>query len=476
VGCAVGFFLLAAAVRGAAEPDRPPNVVLLFADDLGYGSTSSYGGEVPTPNIDSIVHQGIKFTSGYMTAPVCNPTRQALLTGRYQQRWGSELNYQTVAPVGAAKGTLGIEHTTIANALKKRGYTNGAFGKWQLGMRELLHPLDRGFDYFFGMSAGMNYLDPDWPGAHYLSVDVPRFEGDLPGVDEGEENPDRILGLYRGRELIPLEEYLTEHLARESAGFIERNRDRPFFVYLAFNAPHVPLQVTDKYYQRFPQYESEAQRIYAGMISALDDAVGVVLAKLRETGLDENTLVIFASDNGAVAEGDGVRRSNRPLIGHKRNLYEGGIRVPFAMRWKGRLEAGRRYTQPVSSLDLFPTAVTLAGETDLEQYRLDGVNLLPYLEGEKEGSPHEYLFWRSGPNAAVRSGSWKLLMIGSEITRLYDVDRDPAESRDLASQQPAVVERLKAAFDRWNQQMERPRESGRQATTKFNGDVIKWHI
>jgi arylsulfatase A-like enzyme len=450
----------------AAETDRP-NIVILLADDLSYGSVSWYGGDIPTPHIDSIARNGIGFTSGYMTAPVCNPSRPGLMTGRYQQRWGKELNSQTVPPVGAPKKSLPVSETTLATALKRLGYATGAVGKWQLGMEKGHHPLDRGFDFFLGMPSGSRFVDPRWPKVHI----APDFGGARKAKGGG-----RPRGLFRGREPIPFDEYLTDRLGREGVAFIERHKDEPFFLYLAFHAPHTPIETTDKYYQRFPQFKNETLRIYAAMISAVDDWVGAVLAKLRENDLEEKTLVIFASDNGAAKGSDVDGKRNKPLIGHKRNLYEGGIRVPYMMQWRGRLEGGRKYEIPVSSLDIFPTALAAAGVKDLSRYRLDGVNLLPYLQGKKQGAPHKYLFWRSGPNAAVRKGPWKLLMCRSDLMRLYNVDEDPGESKDLASEQTGLVKEMKRAFDRWSKDKVAPRKGSRRVKTKFNGDVIEWHI
>ncbi len=448
----------------AAEAE-PANVLFLFADDFGYGSVSSNGGDIPTPHIDSIGRNGVRFTSGYMTAPVCNPSRHGMMTGRYQQRWGKEQNSQTVPPLGQQRsGDLPLEQTTIAEALKKVGYHNGALGKWQLAWGKGYHPLDRGFDYFVGMKSGMTHLDPTWPNAHV----------EVGGANRAPAGPPR--GLFRGREPIELDEYLTDKLAHEGVDFIERNKDRPFFLYIPFYAVHNPIQVTHKYYQRFPQYENETKRIYAGMISALDDAVGALLAKLREEGLEEKTLVIFTSDNGAAEPSDVDRVANQPLTGHKRNLYGGGIRIPYLLQWKGRIPAGQTYTHPVSSLDIFPTALAAAGKEDGGEYRLDGTNLLPYLEGGNTGAPHEYLFWRSGHNGAVRHGAWKLLMSGSEITRLYDADKDPSESKDLSSKKPELVRKMKQAYERWSEEMAEPRESSRKIKTYFNGDEIQWHI
>ncbi len=470
---------------GAAAAEQA-NVVFLFADDLGYGNVSSYGGDVPTPHIDSIGRNGVRFTSGYMTAPVCNPSRHGMITGRYQQRWGKELNSQTEMPEGqTSRGDLPRDQKTIADGMRKAGYRTGAFGKWQLSWRDGFHPLARGFDDFVGMISGMSHLDPNWPDAHIappaeLLEHAPEDPEVIAYIARARENPSRATGppkgLFRGREPIELEEYLTDQLANEAVDFIERNKDRPFFLYLPFYAVHSPLQVTDDYYQRAPEYRTETRRIFSGMITSVDDAVGSVLAKLREAGLEEKTLVIFASDNGAQGALDVEEVNNKPLLGGKRHLYEGGIRIPFVMQWKGRIPGGQTYTHPIHSLDIFPTALAAAGEEDVAQYKLDGVNLLPYLEGKNTSAPHEYLFWRSAHNSAVRHGDWKLLMSGSEITRLYNVEKDPGESKDMSSEQPDLVRKMKQAHNRWSKEMAAPKESSRVDTTQYNGDEIEWHI
>ncbi len=472
---------------GTASAEQA-NVVFLFADDLGYGSVSSYGSDIPTPHIDSIGLNGVRFTSGYMTAPVCNPSRHGMMTGRYQQHWGKELNSQTVMPVGQRSARhLPRDQKTIANGMKAAGYRTGAFGKWQLSLEDGYHPLDRGFDDFVGMESGMSHVDPRWPDAHVAPPPGPdtviyssaaqREARQNPAPDDTREVTEAGLkGLFRGREPVELEELLTERLAREGVEFIERNKDRPFFLYVPFYSPHAPIQTTDKYYDRFPDIKNEGRRIYAGMISAVDDAVGAVLTKLREEGLEEKTLVIFASDNGASETYDIGHVANLPLIGHKRNLYGGGIRIPYLMQWKGRIPPGQTYTKPVSSLDLFPTFLAAAGVEDVSQYRLDGVNLVPYLDGTNAGTPHEYLFWRSGPNGAVCHGEWKLLMIGSEMTRLYNSEKDPGESKDMSSKRAELVRKMKQAHERWSKEMAGPRESSRKVRTNYNGDEIEWHI
>ncbi len=455
-------------VPRCADPEPlKPNIVVILADDLGYGSVSWYGSEIPTPNIDSIATNGIGFTSGYMTAPVCNPSRPALMTGRYQQRWGKELNSQTVGPVGAAPKSLPKTETTLAAALKGEGYATGAIGKWQLGTAEGYHPLDRGFDSFLGMPSGSRFVDPDWPNARI----APGHE------DSGEQDgAGRYRGLLRGRERVPMDEYLTDRLGREGVGFIERHRHEPFFLYLAFHAPHGPIQTIDRYYDRFPEIEDETARIYAGMISAVDDWTGAVLAKLREHGLEDRTLVIFTSDNGAAKASDTDGKRNAPLTGHKRNLYEGGIRVPYLLQWKDRLEGGRKFDLPVSSLDIFPTALAAAGISSMEGRKLDGVNLVPHLDGSESGHPHRALVWRSGPNAAVRMGPWKLLQSSGGLTRLYKVAQDPSESKDLSDQEPERVSQLREALTEWSDGKVGPREGRRRVKTKFNGDLFEWHI
>lgn len=460
----VGLTLSVGMTLAQGRADQP-NIVVLLADDLGYGSVSWYGSEIPTPNIDSIARNGVGFTSGYMTAPVCNPSRPAILTGRYQQRWGKELNSQTQPPVGAARKSLPISETALPAALKALGYATGAVGKWQLGMADGYHPLDRGFDSFFGMPSGSRFVDAGWSNARIAAG----HEDD--GAADG---TGRIRGLFRDREQVALDAYLTDKLGQAGVDFIERHRGEPFFLYLAFHAPHSPVQTIDKYYQRFPQIENETARIYAAMISAVDDWVGAVLDALRRHGLEERTLVIFTSDNGAAKTSDIDGKRNAPLIGHKRNLYEGGIRVPYVLQWRGTVPAGQRFKHPVSSLDIVPTALAAAGTE--EPPKLDGVNLLPYLTGEREGPPHESLVWRSGPNAAVRSGPWKLLVSESGIERLHDVERDPSETKDLASKHPKQVERLKGIFKEWSKDKVEPREGTRRVRTRYNGDRIEWHI
>ncbi len=443
------------------------NIVVILADDLGYGSVSWYGSSIPTPQIDSIAVNGVGFASGYVSAPVCNPSRPGLLTGRYQQRWGKELNSQTEPPVGAPPKSLPRSESALAEPLSEAGYATAAIGKWQLGMSDGHHPLDRGFEYFFGMPSGSRFVDASWPDARI----APGHRD--PGEPDGSGRQRR---LFRGREPVPMDALLTDMLAAEGAAFIDRHHDEPFFLYLAFHAPHTPIQTTEKYYQRFPEITDETERIYAAMISALDDGVGSVLEALHRHELESNTLVFFVSDNGAAKTSDLDGRRNAPLTGHKRNLYEGGIRVPFALQWPARLDGGLRYGPAVSSLDIVPTALAAAGVDSGGLQPLDGVDLMPFLEGEREGVPHETLFWRSGPNAAVRSGPLKLLLPGGGPLRLYNVEEDPAETKDLSADLQDEVRRLREAFHAWQKPLPPRREGSRKIKTKHTGDVIEWHI
>jgi arylsulfatase A-like enzyme len=479
---AAALLSIATHAQGAAaateSANAKPNIVLIVADDLGHGDIAAYGGDIPTPRIDSIAQGGVRFTAGYVTAPVCNPSRAGLMSGRYQQRWGQEMNEQTLPPDGSPRGALPQAERTLGAAMKAQGYATGAIGKWHLGMQPGYHPMDRGFDEFFGMASGTKYIDRAWPGVHFFDH-LLRFDRAQPPGDGESEDPARLArrGLWRGREPAQLEEYVTDQLAKEAVAFIDRHRDVPFFLYVAFNAPHAPLETTDVYYQRFPQFTDERKRIHAAMISALDDGVGRILDRLQEIGAADNAIVVFTSDNGGPEVTDSDGRCNAPYLGHKRNLYEGGIRLPYIIRWPGHLAAGRTYDQMVSTLDLFPTLLAAAGAAPDGDTTtpLDGVDLLPFLAGDRKTAPHETLFWRSGPNGAVRQGNYKLVF-GGDVVRLYDLEQDPKESHDLSATAADRVAALRKAWDAWNAQLSSPRSSTRTEETTHNGDTFRWSI
>lgn len=409
-----------------AQGRRKPNVVLLFADDLGYAGIGVQGcTDIPTPNIDSIARNGVRFTNGYVSCPVCSPTRAGLMTGRYQQRFGHEFN---PGPATEASDNFGLplEEKTIADYLRALNYRTAIIGKWHLGYRREYLPLKRGFDLFFGFPGGAHsYLD----------------SRDRPG------NP-----IMRGVEEVEEKEYLTDAFAREATSFIDQAKRQPFFLYLAFNAVHNPLQATEKYLARFAAISDPRRRTYAAMMSAMDDAIGRVLAKLREHQLEQDTLIFFLSDNGGPTPQ--TTSSNHPLRGYKGQVWEGGIRVPFLMQWKGRIPAGRVYDQPVIALDVLPTALA-AAEGALPP-NLDGANLLPFVTGQAKGAPHETLYWRFGAAWAVRRGDWKLLEQGDGM-QLFNLAQDVGEQKNLAAEHPEKVRELRAAWEAWNRQLAPPK-------------------
>ena len=425
---------------GGATASSQPNVVVIFADDVGYCDSELYGCDaVPTPNIKSLADDGMRFTAGYVTSPVCSPSRASLMTGRYQHRFGHEF-----LPEGDPSGNAGlpVAETTIAEAMQDAGYVTGMVGKWHLGKNDEYHPLNRGFDEFFGMVTwGADYADPTrddvivW--THPLAQ--PR-DPNSPWAGRGADS------VLRGTEPAGEEAYLTDAFSREAVSFIDAHKDEPFFLYVPYTAIHGPLQVTQEYYDRFPNIDDEAKRIYAAMTSALDDGIGEILQALEQNGLEQNTLVLFMSDNGAgVAE----YTNNSPLRLGKHTLFEGGVRVPYAVRWPAQIAAGSSYQHPVSTLDVFPTVVAAAGGELPVDRSMDGVNLLPYVSGQDGDMPHEALFWRQGPNWAVRQGDWKLIH-AADHTWLYNLAEDIGEQDNVAEQHPDVVEDLTRAYVEWN--------------------------
>jgi len=423
---ATAAFLTAGALV-AASPVRP-NILFIVGDDMGYADVGFHGcRDIPTPNLDALAVSGVRFTNGYVSGPYCSPTRAGLLTGRYQTRFGHEFN-----PGGGESGLPPAE-TTIASRLKSVGYTTALVGKWHLGSRADLQPQRRGFDEFFGFLGG----------AHsYFNT----------------------TGMLRGTEQIKELDYTTDAFGREAAAFIARNRERPWFLYLAFNAVHTPMDATKERLAKFAAITDPKRRTYAAMMSAMDDNIGLVLRRLRETGQERNTLVCFISDNGGpTMPGVTVNASrNAPLRGSKRTTLEGGIRVPFIVAWSGRLTPGV-YDQPVIQLDLTATALTAAGIDAAAERRLEGVDLLPFLTGTKKGAPHDALYWRFGQQMAVRAGDFKLVRYdGNADTltgarnqppsalKLYNLAADLGETRDLAAAMPEKVRELQAKWDAWN--------------------------
>ncbi len=408
--------------------DGKPNVIVIVGDDMGYADIGVHGcKDIPTPNIDALAKAGTRFTSGYVSGPYCSPTRAGLLTGRYQTRFGHEFN-----GAGADVG-LPLTQTTLADRLKAVGYATALVGKWHLGAADKFHPQKRGFDEFFGFLGGAHAYFPEKGKAGTI----------LRGTKDANET-----------------EYLTDALAREAVGFVDRNKAKPFFLYLAFNAVHTPMHATDERLKKFADIKDNPRRTYAAMMGAMDEAIGKLLAKLKDEKLDENTLVFFFSDNGGpVMQGTSINGSvNTPLRGSKRTTLEGGIRVPFFVTWPGKIPAGKVYDAPVIQLDILPTALSAAGVESKAEWNLDGVNLLPHLRGPTPKDPHDLLYWRFGQQMAVRKGPWKLVKYeavadggkGTSPTRLYNLADDIGEKTDLSAKNPETVQELQAAWDEWN--------------------------
>lgn len=420
----------AAQAEPAGKAAKRPNIVLIVSDDQGYNDIGIQGcKDIPTPNLDAFARGGIRFTNGYVSCPVCAPTRAGLMTGRYQQRFGFEFN---PGPEGQASERYGLPVTekTIAERLKPAGYVTGMVGKWHLGFKAGMQPPQRGFDEFFGFLAGARQY--------------------LPGSRAA------VAPILRGQEPVDEKEYLTDAFKREALAFIDRHTKDAFFLYVPFNAVHGPLQATDRYLKRFDGISDENRRTHAAMLSALDDAVGEIMTKLRDNGLEESTLVFYLSDNGGPTRQ--TTSSNTPLRGFKGDVFEGGIHVPFMVSWKGRLPAGKVYDHPVISLDIHPTILAAAGAEPAPDAKLDGVNLLPYLKGEKTERPHDTLFWRFGNQWAVRSGDWKLLKTGKDQNpMLFNLKDDIGEQSDLAAKEPERVSTLRSVYEEWNKQLASPK-------------------
>ena len=429
---------LAALQVTAAEKRTTPNIIVLVADDLGYGDIGVHGGkDVPTPNIDALAAKGVRCNNGYVSAPYCSPSRAGFLTGRYQTRFGHEFNPHVGDEMNLG---LPLNQRTIADHLRGAGYATGLVGKWHQGFDRAHHPQSRGFDDYYGfLVGGHNYLLHKDAEAHFGSAHSKNM-------------------IYRSRELQKLDGYTTDLFTDEAIAFMDRHADKPWFLYLAYNAVHTPLEVLEKYGARVPKSITDPERRgYLSLLIGLDDAVGRITSHLRKTGKDKDTLIFFFSDNGGsgrkpfLAYNTGV---NIPLRGDKGQTLEGGIHVPFFVSWPGKLPAGKTYDQPVTTLDILPTACAIAGaKVDAD---FDGANLIKYLSGEDATTPHEALYWRFGPQKAIRKGKWKLVDWRDFATKqnsgwqLYDLEKDIGEKENLATAQPKIVAELTAAWDSWN--------------------------
>ncbi|WP_254511002.1 sulfatase family protein [Anatilimnocola floriformis] len=402
-----------------------PNLLILYADDLGWGETGCQGGkDIPTPHIDSIAKNGLRFTQGYVAATYCSPSRAGLMTGRYPTRFGHEFNSV------ANKVGLAAKETTLADRLRAQGYATAIVGKWHLGNQPENLPTKRGFDEYFGTLGNTPYFHP----TNFVDTRVSNQASTV--QDE--------------------KFYTTEAYAERALDWLEKNKTKPWFLYLPFNAQHAPLQAPQKYLDRFPNITDEKRKHFAAAMSAMDDAIGRVLEKVRELKQEENTMIYFIGDNGGPTQG--TTSNNGPLRGFKMTTFEGGPRVPFIAQWKGKLPAGQTYDFPVLNLDVLPTALAACGAPVDSSAKLDGLNLMPYLTGENKARPHETLYWRFGEQWAVRHGDYKLVVSkgGSGKPELYNLAADIGESKDLAKDQPEKVKELQSLYDAWNKEQAEP--------------------
>lgn len=435
---ACSLLVMACACTVLSARAAQPNVLILYVDDMGYADLGITGNtQCPTPNMDSLAKNGARFENSYVTACVCSPSRAALMSGRYQQRFGFDANAEGGSKIvkGDAKG-LDLSVRTFADRFKEIGYATGIVGKWHLGSEKPEYlPNARGFDFFYG-------LLPHGVGAGKGGEPVP---------------------VWRNGEEVPKPADHTVAFGEEAVAFIEKNKAKPWLLYCAFTAVHAPFIAPAKYLERFASVEPPARGKYLAMLACLDDVVGGILGKLREHGLEENTLIFLASDNG----GPGGAAHNGPFRGAKWTLWEGGIRSPILIQWKGHLPAGRVLPQLVTQLDWMPTALAAAGVEAKPEWKLDGANLLPLLQDKSKSAPHDALFWRFGVQYAVRQGDWKLVKGHiDQPPRLYNVAKDPGEKVDLAGQEVARAKALQALWDTWNAQNEAPR----WIDERWNGD------
>jgi arylsulfatase A-like enzyme len=459
-----------AAVLAAGDK---PNIIVIVGDDMGYADIGPHGcKDIPTPHLDELSGAATRCSNGYVSAPYCSPSRAGMLTGRYQTRFGHEFNPggEDAADAKPAAGKrknkkaanddavenvphagLPLSETTFADRMKAAGYKTGWVGKWHLGSELPYVPKNRGFEDTFGFLGGSH--------GYFADTKPP---------------------LRRDNEPIQEKEYLTDAFGREAVAFIERHEKEPFFLYLAFNAVHTPMNATDDRLEKFKDISDKNRQTYAGMMSAMDDSIGRVLKTLHDKNLEENTLVFFFSDNGGpTMKGTTINASrNDPLRGSKRTTLEGGIRVPFMVKWPGHVPAGKVYDKPVIQLDILPTALAAANVKVPPDAKLDGVDLLPYLNNKKTEEPHSTLYWRFGDQMAIRQGDWKLVrydpvadgMKGTVTdAKLYNLASDIGESKDLIKSEPQRAKELQAAWDEWNQLNVAPLWGNNGKRMKANG-------
>jgi len=450
---------------------RQPNIIIILADDLGINDVSTHGAGhadegVPTPHIDSIARDGVRFDQGYAGAAVCTVSRAALMTGRYPWRFGVEFT-PTPGAMARVAGTLYADpnslhpiivdkekaekskdfnhlgmpasEVTVAEALKASGYHTLHIGKWHLGSTPEMRPNNQGFDETLFMESGLHLPEN--------SPDVVNSKQDFDPIDKFLWPNMRFGVSYNGGKWFEPAKYLADYYTDEAVSAIKKNRNRPFFMYLAHWGVHTPLQASKADYDALSNIPDHRRRVYLAMVRSIDRSVGRVLQTLRDEGLDQNTIVVFASDNGAPGY-IGLPDVNKPYRGWKLTMFEGGLRVPYVAKWPGHIAAGIHYQAPISNIDIMPTVVAAAGGTMPQDRPIDGVNLLPFLGTHPGKQPERFLFWRDGPYRAMRDATWKIIV--SERPKkewLFNLANDPTEKNNLATEQPQRLAQLKTVMD-----------------------------
>ena len=424
-------------VAKATREAHRPNVLLIFADDLGYADMGfqSQSKDVVTPHLDRLAAEGAIMSAGYVTASVCGPSRAGMLTGRYQQRFGYHDN---VAPYVLEEGVepgLPVELSTMGDYFKGAGYRTGLVGKWHDGDQQKFWPHNRGFEEVFGFNNG---------AANY----------EIGPINQQEQRTRPWESMYRNGKLVDdFDDYLTDRFGTEAVNYIEKHKDEPFFLYVAFNAVHGPLQAKKEDLERFSHIKDEKRRILLAMNYNMDQNVGRILDKVEELGLMEDTLVFFLSDNGGKPADN--HSYNTPLRGEKGTYWEGGIRIPYTVTWKGTIPAGQVLSEPVSSLDILTTSLAATNTDVKDEWKLEGVNLLPYLKGESSKLDDRFLFWDTNMSMAIRDGAWKLIrenkFDANKKPQLFNISQDIKEQHNVIDQYPEVAKRLQSAHDEWRQ-------------------------
>ena len=421
--------LLFAQDAARSQTDNRPNILLIVSDDQGYGDAGFQGCvDIPTPHLDQLAKSGVVCSNGYVTHCFCSPTRAGLLTGRFQQRFGHEFN-PVYDPLDQSEG-LPLGERLLPQYLRETGYRTGWIGKWHLGSSPRHQPGARGFDETFGFIGGGH-----------------RFLGWAPSGRQ------YTLPIERDGKAVEVDGHLTTRFGKEASSFVGKDKNKPWFLYLAFNAPHTPHEPTPEKLALFSRIQNPTRRKYAAQLSLMDDAIGDVMKTLETTGQRERTLVFFFSDNGGPVRTNGS--DNGKLKGQKGDLLEGGIRVPFVVSWPTKLPAGATYDHPVVSLDAFGTALALAGAKPAVGVTMDGVDILPHLRGEKASPPHEHLYWRKGGGVerALRLGEWKIITAKNQPARLFNLKEDLGETTDQAAVKPEVLAKLSKVLDAVDNQM-----------------------